>query len=147
MKTAFGLTLTLLLTGVAASADEMPNQVMDRLFATYQDRAHWTKGFRPCDVFCEPAFARLIKKLDYDPLCQCRSGGGDYVILAGKLHGDGRFEYTVRDRNNPRRLRQWIVILRPTGTTWKIADVWERRLDGQNSLRERLARGGTGMLL
>jgi hypothetical protein len=130
-----------------ALADEMPNTFMDRLFATYQNRAHWTKTYRPCDEFCEPGFAKLVKKLDYDPVCQCRSGGGDYVILTGKLHPDGSFEYTLRDRTKALHNRQWIVILKPKGSSWQIFDIWERRLDNQNSLRERLQKGGTGILL
>lgn len=147
MKTAIAAVLAGLLAGVTASAGELPNVFMIRLFGTYMDRAHWAKNYRPCDEFCEPAFAKLVRKLDYDPVCQCRTGGGDYIILNGKLHSDGRFEYTLRDRNNPRRNRQWILILKPSGDSWKIADIWERRLDDQNSLRERLAKGGTGMLL
>jgi len=39
------------------------------------------------------------------------------------------------------------VILKPKGSSWQIFDIWERRLDNQNSLRERLQKGGTGILL
>jgi hypothetical protein len=146
MQFVWGLALALALAAPAA-ADELPNVFMIRLFGTYMDRAHWAKHYTPCDEFCEPGFAKLIKKLDYDPVCQCRSGGGDYIILAGKLHKDGSFEYTLRDAKNPRRNRQWILILHPAGASWKIYDVWERRLDDKNSLRDRLAHGGSGMLL
>lgn len=147
MKIAIKLALAALCAAGPALADEMPNTFMDRLFATYKNRAHWAKGYRPCDEFCEPGFAKLVRKLDYDPVCQCRSGGGDYVILIGKFHPDGSFEYTLRDRTKPLRQRQWIVILKPKGSGWQIFDIWERRLDDKNSVRERIKAGGTGILL
>ena len=147
MKFARFAILTALLLMPAARADEMPDAFMARLFAQYADRTHWPKQYAPCDAFCEPPFAKLIKKLDYDPVCQCRGPGGHYIMLAVKLHADGSFEYTVRDANNAGKLRQWIIILKPSGDSWKIADVWERRLDNQPSLRKRLEAGGTGMLL
>jgi hypothetical protein len=148
MKFACLLVMAALLTVPAAMADdEMPDAFMNRLFAKYGDRAHWPKHYAPCDEFCEAPLAKLVKKLDYDPVCQCREGGGRYIIVAGKLHPDATFEYTLRDANNSRKLRQWIVILRPAGASWKIADVFERRLDGKPSLRKRLESGGSGMLL
>lgn len=147
MQRILGLMLVAFLLAPAAIADEMPDAFMQRVFAKYADRSHWSKGYRPCDEFCEAPLAKLIKKLDYDPLCQCRAPGGRYIILAGKLHPDLSFEYTLRDANHPRKLRQWIVILKPAGTSWKVADIWERRLDGKASLRKRLEAGGTGMLL
>ncbi len=147
MRFTIAAMVAVVLALAPAAADELPDGFMARVFATYKDRAHWAKDYHPCDVYCEPAFAKLVRKLDYDPVCQCRKGGGDYVTLTGKLHPDGSFEYTLRDRNNPRHNRQWIVVLKPAGASWKIADIWERRLDNQNSLRERLKAGGTGFLL
>lgn len=147
MKIVLSALLAAAFATVPVLADELPNAFMDRLFATYKNREHWAKGYRPCNDFCEPEFAKLIKKLDYDPVCQCRSGGGDYAILIGKYHPDGSFEYTLRDRTKPLHNRQWIVILKPKGNGWQIYDVWERRLDDKNSVRERIKAGGTGILL
>ena len=147
MKFAWVLTLAALVVLPAFADDEMPDTFMNRIFAKYADRAHWPKNYGPCDEFCEAPLAKLVKKLDYDPLCQCRGPGGHYVILAGKLHADGNFEYTLRDANKPIKLRQWIVILKPVGASWKITDITERRLDGKGPLRKRLEEGGSGMLL
>jgi hypothetical protein len=148
MKFARFLVLTAVLaTPVALADDETPNTFMNHVFAKYSDRAHWPKNYAPCNEFCEAPLAKLVKKLDYDPVCQCRGPGGHYIILAGKFHADGNFEYTLRDANNARKLRQWIVILTPAGASWKITDITERRLDGKTSLRKRLEEGGSGMLL
>jgi hypothetical protein len=147
MKLARFLVLAALLALPALADDEMPDGFMNRLFAKYADRVHWPKNYAPCDEFCEAPFAKLVKMLDYDPVCQCRGPAGHYVILAGKLHADGNFEYTLRDASKPLKLRQWIVILKPVGASWKITDIIERRLDDKTSLRKRLQEGGSGMLL
>jgi len=141
------LAAVLVFGAVACAADfETPDLFMARVFAKYQDRAAWPKHYSPCQEFCEPAFAELVAKagLDYDPICQCTGLGGRYGVIAGMMHGADAFEFTVRDLNNKDHRKQWIIMLKMTGSGWKISDVLERRLGGLPSVRERLAKKLTG---
>ena len=144
------LFIAALLSGVLyapqASA-EPPAVFIHNLYAHYKDADPWAKGFDPYKDYYEADFAKLVKAarkkhaIDYDPTCQCKQGGGNFMMFSGRT-GASDSEYLAKMKKLGEPRGGWTLHLKWVDGGWKIHDVVETRNGKPVSLRQRLA--GTG---
>jgi hypothetical protein len=139
----FGAVLSCVLFAPQACA-ELPAQFVHAIYAHYKNADPWAKGYDACKENCEADLARLVKAarskhmIDYDPICQCRQGGGNYMLFS-ESKGATENDYTVKMKmlGDPRG--GWTLQLRWVDRGWKIHDILETQNGKPVSLRQRLA--------
>ena len=96
----FAVLLVGILFTLPAAAEE-PALFVKLLYANYTQMDHWAKGYDPCHEYCEADFAKLLdaahrkNMIDYDPICQCKAGGGKYRDVRGCPGRNRRCDYQV----------------------------------------------------
>jgi hypothetical protein len=139
----FAAVLSGILFAPQASA-EPPAVFIHNLYGHYKNADPWAKGYDPCREYCEADLAKLVKAarskhiIDYDPICQCQHGGGNYMMFSGST-GATNNDYTVKMKMLGAPRSGWTLILRWIDDGWKIRDILETQNGKQVSLRTRLA--------
>ena len=139
----FAVLLGGILYSMPAAAEE-PALFVKLVYANYTNMDHWAKGYDPCHEFCETDFAKLIaaahrkNMLDYDPICQCKTGGAKYMMFGG-AQGVAITEFLVTMVKSGDPRTKWVVVLHWIDGGWQIHDILEKQNGKQVSIRQRLA--------
>jgi hypothetical protein len=78
-----------------------------------------------CAHFCKPSLLKIVRKnqteIDLDPVCQCQGMDTGYTVASVLLGTGGTYRAHFMMRGYPNSV--WTLVLKPSGATWKIADV------------------------
>jgi len=143
MKARFPLAaFAVSILSVSPAAAEPPALFINALFAPYRTE----KAYDACNQHCAADLAKLVKTararklIDYDPVCQCREGGENFMMFTGSTGATSDdFDATMKKIGKP---GTWVLKLKWIDGEWKVNDIVETRAGKPMSLRQRLAAAG-----